>query len=230
MCGRYRLSRSKQFLAEHFGTEPDDDWVPRYNIAPTQSVPVIRQRLQEPKRLGSNMRWGMIPFWAKDANIGVKMINARAETVATKPSFRDALKKRRCLIPSDGFYEWVRNGKAKTPFCFALADDSVFAFAGLWDSWRSTDGQTVETCTIITTTPNALCADVHDRMPVILPADAHDLWLDPGFQETNDICDLLKPFDPALMRRFELSSRVNSVKNDDPACAEPVTRADAAIV
>lgn len=110
--------------------EPDDDWVPRYNISPTQNVPVIRQHLAEPKRLGSRMRWGLIPFWAKDPSIGYKMINARAETVATKPAFRDAIKKRRCLIPADGFYEWSKIGKTKTPFCCTMADGSLFAFAG----------------------------------------------------------------------------------------------------
>jgi len=193
-------------------------------------LPVVRQHPAEPKRIGSRMRWGLIPFWANDPAIGYKMINARAETVATKPAFRDALKKRRCLIPSDGFYEWGRTGKAKTPYCFTMADDGLFAFAGLWDSWRSPSGQTVETCSIITTTPNSLCADVHDRMPVILATDAYDLWLDPGFQKADAVCDLLKPFDPALMRKYEVSTRVNLVKNDDPACAEPVVRVEAAAV
>jgi putative SOS response-associated peptidase YedK len=157
-------------------------------------------------------------------------INARAETVAIKPAFRDALRKQRCLIPADGFYEWAKNGKTKTPFCFTMIDDSIFAFAGIWDSWRNPEGKAIETCSIITTTPNSLVTDIHDRMPVILPDDAYDLWLDPGFQKADAICDLLKPFDPALMRRFEVSSRVNLVKNDDSACAEPVVRADAATV
>jgi putative SOS response-associated peptidase YedK len=224
MCGRYRLSRSKELLAEHFNVEPDDDWEPRYNIAPSQNVPVIRQHPDEPKRLGSQMRWGLIPAWAKDASIGFKMINARAETVATKPACRDVLRKRRCLIPADGFYEWVKDGRAKTPFCFTMSDNSIFAFAGIWDSWRNPQGQMIETCSIITTTPNALLADIHDRMPVILPDDAYDLWLDPGLQKADAICDLLKPFDLTLMRRYQVSSRVNLVQNDDPACAEPVLR------
>jgi putative SOS response-associated peptidase YedK len=230
MCGRYRLSRSKELLAEHFDVEPDDDWEPRYNIAPMQNVPVIRQHPEQPRRLNSRMRWGLIPFWAKDASIGFKMINARAETVATKPAFRESLRKRRCLIPADGFFEWRKNGKVKTPFCFTMADDSIFDFAGIWDSWRSPEGQTIKTCSIITTTPNALLIDIHDRMPVILPTDAHDLWLDPGFQKADAICGLLKPFDPNLMRRYEVSSRVNLVKNDDPACAEPVVRLSTANV
>jgi len=224
MCGRYRLSRRKDLLAERFDVEPDDDWEPRYNIVPTQNVPVIRQHPDEPKRLGSQMRWGLIPFWAKDPSIGFKMINARAETVATMPALRESLRKRRCLIPADAFYEWFKNEKAKTPFCFTMADDSIFAFAGIWGSWRNPEGKAIETCSIITTTPNALLIDIHDRMPVILPDDAYGLWLDPGFQKVDAICDLLKPFDPALMRRFEVSSRVSLVKNDDPACAEPVLR------
>jgi putative SOS response-associated peptidase YedK len=174
------------------------------------------------------MRWGLIPFWAKDASVGYKMINARAETVATKPSFRDALKKRRCLIPADGFYEWRKAGKTKTPFCFTMADDSIFAFAGLWEQWKNPEGHLVETCSIITTTPNSLCEDVHDRMPVILHDDVYDLWLDPGFQKADTVCALLKPFNPALMRRYEVSSRVNLVKNDDAECSEPVVREAAA--
>jgi putative SOS response-associated peptidase YedK len=194
MCGRCRLSRHKELLSERFGTEPDDDWIPRYNIAPTQSVPVIRQHPEQPNRFGSQMRWGLIPDWAKDVRMG--LINIRAETIAEKPTFRDALVKRRCLIPADGFYEWQKNGKAKTPFCFTMADDAVFAFAGIWESSQDSKGQTVETCSIINTTPNSLCADIHDRMPVILPDDAYDLWLDPGFQKAEAVCDLLKPFDP----------------------------------
>jgi putative SOS response-associated peptidase YedK len=228
MCGRYRLSRRKDLLAERFDVEPDDEWVPRYNIAPTQNVPVIRQHPDEPKRLGSQMRWGLIPFWAKDPSIGFKMINARAESLATKPAFRESLRKRRCLIPADAFYEWRKNRKVKTPFCFTMADDSIFAFAGIWDSWRNPEGKAIETCSIITTTPNALLTDIHDRMPVILPDDAYDLWLDPGFQKVDAICDLLKPFDPALMRRFEVSSRVNLAKYDDPECAEAAVQSNAA--
>jgi putative SOS response-associated peptidase YedK len=228
MCGRYRLSRRKDLLAERFDVEPDDEWVPRYNIAPTQNVPVIRQHPDEPKRLGSQMRWGLIPFWAKGPSIGFKMINARAESLATKPAFRESLRKRRCLIPADAFYEWRKNRKVKTPFCFTMADDSIFAFAGIWDSWRNPEGKAIETCSIITTTPNALLTDIHDRMPVILPDDAFDLWLDPGFQKVDAICDLLKPFDPALMRRFEVSSRVNLAKYDDPECAEAAVQSNAA--
>lgn len=226
MCGRYRLTRANK-LSERFDIDSIEELSPRFNIAPTQMVAVVRQDSEKPKRFGSRMKWGLIPFWAKDASIGYKMKNARAETIAEKPAFRDTLKKRRCLIPADGFYEWQKNGKTKTPFCFTMADDSILAFAGIWEQWKNPEGELVETCSIITTTPNTLLADVHDRMPVIVPDDAYDLWLDPGFQKTDAICDLLKPFNAELMKRYEVSTRVNLVKNDDPACAERVARADA---
>ena len=166
MCGRYRLARKKEILAEVFDVGDDDDWSPRYNIAPSQSVPVVRQDATRPVRSFSLMRWGLIPFWAKDAKAGYKMINARAETIAEKPAFREPLLSRRCLIPADGFYEWSKYSKGKSPFCFTLADDSVFAFAGIWDRWKNPERELVETCSIITTSANALLSDIHDRMPV----------------------------------------------------------------
>ena len=224
MCGRFRLTRAAK-VAELFAIDPDDDWVPRYNIAPAQDILVIRQHPEEPRRFASNMRWGLIPLWAKDASIGYKMINARAETVASKPAFRETLKKRRCLIPGDGFYEWVKNGKTKTPFCFTMADESIFAFAGIWEQWKNTEGKMVETCSIITTTPNSLVRDVHDRMPVILPDDAYDLWLDPGFTKMEELQPLLKPYDADAMRCYRVSQRVNQVKNDDPECAVEIEAA-----
>ncbi len=193
MCGRYRLSRRAEILAGYFYAEYEGmDWEARYNIAPTQMVPVIRQDPHEPARRASLMRWGLVPHWAKDASVGYKMINARAETAAERPAFKESLQRRRCLIPADGFYQWVRTVKAKRPFHFGLEDDSQFAFAGLWDRWRGSDGTTLETCTILTTTPNQLLADVHDRMPVILPATSYDLWLDPGFRDVAATTEMLK--------------------------------------
>ena len=169
MCGRYRLSRRKQIIEEYFDVSSDiDDWNPRFNIAPTQPVPVVRQHPKEPRRDLALMRWGLIPAWAKDASGAARMINARSETAHTLPAFREAMKLRRCLIPADGFYEWQRRGSAKQPFCFEVGDGELFAFAGLWERWRDPSGQWVKSCSILTTTPNAVTSAVHDRMPVIL--------------------------------------------------------------
>jgi putative SOS response-associated peptidase YedK len=150
------------------------------------------------------------------------MINARSETAGTLPAFRDAMKSRRCLIPADGFYEWQKKGKTKQPYCFEVNDGSLFAFAGLWDRWKDPNGQWIKTCSILTTTPNALTAPVHDRMPVILDPDIYDLWLDPGMKDVHAMSDMLKPYDARLMRSYPVSTRINSVVNDDPQCAAPV--------
>jgi putative SOS response-associated peptidase YedK len=223
MCGRYRLSQRKQIIEEHFDSVSGlEDWTPRYNIAPTQPVPVIRQHPKEPSRVLSLMRWGLIPSWAKDASGAAGMINARSETAATKPAFHDPLKSRRCLVPADAFYEWRRTGVAKQPFCFEVNDGELFAFAGLWDRWRDPTGQWIRSCTILTTTPNAVTASVHDRMPVILDSHKYDLWLDPGMTNVEAVSDLLKPFDVRLMRSYAVSSRINHVANDDEACSTPV--------
>jgi putative SOS response-associated peptidase YedK len=223
VCGRYRLSRRKQVVEEYFEcVSAEPDWNPRYNIAPTQPVPVIRQNPKEPVRGLSLMRWGLIPSWAKDSSAAARMINARSETAATKPAFRDALKFRRCLIPADGFYEWMRTGKAKQPYCFEIGEGELFAFAGLWDRWKDAGGNTVATCSILTTTPNAVTSAVHDRMPVILDPDAYDLWLDPGMTDVVEVSNLLKPFYAGLMRSYPVSTRINSVANDDAECSAPV--------
>jgi putative SOS response-associated peptidase YedK len=223
MCGRYRLSRRKQIIEEYFDTSPwDDDWSPRYNIAPTQSVPVVRQHPKEPIRQITTMRWGLIPNWAKDPSVAAGTINAKSETAAEKPAFRDPLKLRRCLIPADGFYEWARKGTSKQPFCFEMNEGELFALAGLWDGWKNADGQWIKTCSILTTTPNAVTSAVHDRMPVILDSAHYDLWLDPGMQNVAAISELLKPYDAPLMRCYPVSNRVNYVANDDEACSTPV--------
>ena len=149
MCGRYRLSRRKQILEEHFDTADwQDDWSPRYNIAPTQPVPVIRQHPKEPVRQISTMRWGLIPYWAKDQSAGASTINARSETAAAKPAFRDPLRYRRCLIPADAFYEWKRTATGKQPYCFEVNEGELFAFAGLWDGWKDANGNWIRTCSI----------------------------------------------------------------------------------
>jgi putative SOS response-associated peptidase YedK len=223
VCGRYRLSRRKQIIEEHFDSvSGEEDWIPRYNVAPTQPVPLIRQNPKEPVRELSLMRWGLIPSWAKDPSFAAGMINARSESASTKPAFRDALKSRRCLIPADAFYEWMRTGKAKRPYCFEVNEGELFAFAGIWDRWRDPGGQWVKSCSILTTTPNAVTSAVHDRMPVILDPDSYDLWLDPGMTNVGAASELLKPYDARPMRCYSVSGRINSVANDDEACSAPV--------
>lgn len=223
MCGRYRLSRRKQIIAEHFDATPfDDDWIPRYNIAPTQPVPVLRQHPKEPQRVLCLARWGLIPSWAKDTSGSASMINARSETAATKPAFRNPIKFRRCLVPADAFYEWKRTGQGKQPFCFEVNDGALFAFAGVWDGWKDPSGQWIKSCSILTTTPNAVASQVHDRMPVILGRDDYDLWLDPWRTNVDAISHLLKPLDASLMRAYAVSSRVNHVQNDDEDCARAI--------
>jgi putative SOS response-associated peptidase YedK len=226
MCGRYRLSRRKQIIEEYFETANwQDDWTPRYNVAPTQPVPVIRQHPTEPVRQLSLMRWGLIPSWSKDPSAAARMINARSETASTLPAFRDALKFRRCVIPADGFYEWSRAEKTKQPFCFEVRDGELFAFAGIWDRWQG-GGIAVETCSILTTTPNAVTSAVHDRMPVILDPDNYDLWLDPGMRDVDSVSNLLRPYPAPLMRCYPVSTRINHVANDDEECSRRVELAE----
>lgn len=223
MCGRYRLSRRKQIIEEHFGSEPwDDDWNPRYNIAPTQAVPVIRQHPKEPARQISLMKWGLIPNWARDVSIAGSTINAKSETAATKPAFREPLRLRRCLIPADAFYEWKKNGSAKQPYCFEVDGGELFAFAGLWDGWKDESGRWVRSCSILTTTPNVVTSAIHDRMPVILHPDVYDVWLDPGMQNVATISEMFKPFDARSMRCYPVTTRVNHVANDDEECSQAV--------
>jgi putative SOS response-associated peptidase YedK len=223
MCGRYRLSRRKQIIEQYFDSAPcEEDWNPRYNIAPTQPVPVVRQNPKKPVRELSLMRWGLIPHWATDPFIATSTINAKSETAATKPAFRDPLRFRRCLIPADGFYEWQSTGNSKQPYCFEINDGHLFAFAGLWDGWKDSNGKWVKTCSILTTTPNAVTSVVHDRMPVILDPDCYGLWLDPGVRDVAVVSELLKPYDEQRMRRYPVSARINHVANDDEECSRPV--------
>ena len=223
MCGRYRLSRRKQIIQEHFHALPDDveEWTPHYNIAPTQLVPVIRQNPKEPTRELSLFRWGLIPSWSKDASGAARMINARSETLSTQPAFREAFKARRCLIPADGFYEWKKSGGVKQPFCFEVNNADLFAFAGLWERWKNPAGEWIKSCTIATTIPNTVTGAIHDRMPVIVDPDGYDLWLDSGMTNMSVVSDLLKPCDARLMRCYPVSTRVNSVVNDDEECSRP---------
>jgi putative SOS response-associated peptidase YedK len=208
MCGRYRLSAVER-IEERFEAEQMEELQPRYNIAPSQPVPITRQ--ENGRRTVNIARWGLVPFWAKEASIGYKMINARSETVLTRPAFRDCFAKRRCLIPADGFYEWMKASPRKRPFHFGMRDDSLFAFAGLWDRWTSPDGPAVQSCTILTTAANSLVADLHNRMPVILPREHYDRWLSASVTQARD---LLVPFEADLMRRYEVSYLVSSPQNE----------------
>ena len=170
----------------------------------------------------SFVHWGLIPSRAKDSSVTAKMITARSETASMKPAFRDALKCRRCLIPADAFYEWKRTGKSKQPYCFEINEGELFAFAGICDRWKNSGGNAVETCSILTTTPNAVTSVVHDRMPVILDRDSYDLWLDPGMKNVGLVSELLKPCNATFMRSYPVSTRVNQVVNDDEECSAPV--------
>ena len=228
MCGRYRLTSKERYLAEHFDLADDVEWSPRYNIAPSDSVATIRQDAHQPKRTFSKMRWGLVPSWARGSSVGHALINARSETVLEKGIFRDAFRYRRCLIPADGFFEWKKAGKQKQPFHFGMADDSLFAFAGIWDTRRSLEGRPAESCSILTTTPNTIVQDVHDRMPVILHRDDYTDWLDPALQDAAVLTDLLKPFTAREMRRYPVSQLVNSPNNDTPECILEVPIAHAA--
>lgn len=220
MCGRYRLTAKERWLCTYFNLNPEDvDWAARWNVAPTQEVATIRQDRKEPERRFRKLRWGLIPYWAKDGSFSASTINAVSETAAEKPAFREPLRRRRCLIPADGFYEWARTGRNKQPFHIGMADDALFAFAGLWDRWTDPADKMIESCTILTTEANALLKTIHDRMPVILKPDDYDRWLDPGVTNPSRILDLLRPLDAALMRIYPVSSAVNRVENEGPECA-----------
>ena len=213
MCGRFSIFADPERLAERFNAGlPPDGLHPRYNAAPTQSLPVL---LNEGDRVIQLLRWGLVPFWAKDASIGSQMINARAETLAEKPSFRNALKKRRCLVLADGFYEWKKTTTGKAPMRITLASGEPFAFAGLWETWDTPEGDRLRTFTIITTTPNELVELIHNRMPVILRSELEPLWLDNDADQSAWL-DVLRPYPSELMTAYPVSKRVNFVSNDDP--------------
>ena len=220
MCGRFTLTTDIDRLAEHFAFRATNlSYAPRYNIAPSQPVLTL---IDAQERRAGLLRWGLIPAWAKDPGIGDRMINARAETVAEKASFRRALQKRRCLVLADGFYEWRKEGKKKTPLFITLKSREPFGFAGLWETWKSPDGEAVHSCTIITTTPNALMESIHNRMPVILPRAAETRWLDRAVEDPQALLPLLTPYPAEAMVAYPVSQIVNSPRNDTPACIEPV--------
>ncbi len=225
MCGRFALISDTEQLVAQFGIAPDSvaqmpPAVPRYNIAPTQPVTAVRLDDQGQREL-TFFRWGLIPSWSKDPSIGSRMINARAETVAEKPSFRTAFKRRRCIIPADGFYEWQKRDNGKQPMYIHATDERPFALAGLWEMWSDPDGSMLQTCTILTTQPNEMMAQIHNRMPVILEPEDYDMWLDPG-DNPEQALHLLRPYPAAKMDAYPVSTTVNSPRNDTPECIEPV--------
>ena len=225
MCGRFSLTTAPEAMRALFDYENFPNLAPRYNIAPTQEVAAVRRAADSAPRELAMLRWGLVPRWAKDISIGARMINARAETVAEKPAFRDAFKKRRCLVPADGFYEWrIEDGK-KQPFRIGMKGGAPFAFAGLWESWSPPDGAagaTVESVTIITTAANDRLRPIHPRMPVILDAADYGKWLDADGVDGAATRALLRPYPAQPMAFYRVDPRVNNARNDDAACIEPL--------
>lgn len=223
MCGRFARKSTQEVLAEWFDLELEEmPWfAPSYNVAPQSVQPVVRLSRDTGKRELSLLRWGLVPFWAKDAKIGYNTINARAEEAASKPAFREAMKKRRCLVPADAFYEWQRlDPKTKQAFAVALKSGKPFAFAGLWESWQPKVGEPLETFTILTTDPNEVMEPIHDRMPVIVAPKDYDRWLHAGDPGRLPV-DLLRPYSAEPMTAWPVSERVGNVRNNDAALLEP---------
>jgi putative SOS response-associated peptidase YedK len=222
MCGRYVIKSPAAKLKVRFQLDEMPLFEPRYNIAPTQQVPIVRLGDSSKSKL-ITARWGLIPSWAKDAKIGNKLINARGETVAEKPSFRSAFRKRRCLVPADGFYEWKKLDGGKQPHFIHLRDEEPFAFAGLWEHWTNpNDGEVIESCTIVTTEANSLMRTLHDRMPVILPAQDYERWLDPATQDVEALKALLRPYPSEDMTAYPVSTYVNNPRHEDAKCLAAV--------
>lgn len=214
MCGRFVRSQSVPAIAEAFGvSEASCDLGPSYNIAPTQKVAVI---ITDGVKQLVPVRWGLVPSWAKDLSIGNRMINARAETITEKASFRTAFKKRRCLVVADGFYEWKRVGDSKSPMHIRLKNGKPFGFAGLYEVWNSPEGEAITTCTIVTTEANELMKPIHERMPVIIPKEREDDWLDPAMKDTTFLQELLNPYPANEMEAYSVSKLVNSPQNNSP--------------
>lgn len=221
MCGRFALIVSGEAVAEQFQLAETPFLAPRYNIAPTQPVAAVRLSASGKERQLTHFHWGLIPSWAKDTKMGARLINARSETVADKPSFRSAFKRRRCLIPATGFYEWQQQDGRKQPMYIHAADGGLLALAGLWETWHSPDGGEIESCTILTTEPNDLMAPIHNRMPVMIEPADYDLWLDPG-DRPEDGLHLLRPYPPFKLAAYPVSTVVNSPQNDTPECVAPL--------
>ncbi len=223
MCGRYTVTRPTDLL-EELGVETTEPLEASYNVAPTQKVPVVRAAAGTVPaiREAINLRWGLIPFWAKDIKIGNRMINARSETVASKPAFRNSLRRKRCCILADGFYEWKKVDGGKQPYYIHLKDRRPFVFAGLWDRWSKGPIDPIESFTILTTRPNDRVAELHNRMPVILTPDAIDLWLDPTVDDASRLVKVLEPYAADEIDFFPVSKMVNRPSNNVPQCLQPI--------
>ena len=222
MCGRFVLMTPGKDLATRFGLEGIIDLEPHYNIAPTQMVTVIRVDRHTLQRHLVQLKWGLIPSWVKDPSIGNRLINARAESLAEKPAFRSAFRFRRCLVLADGFYQWKKGKLGKQPYLFRMANGDTFAFAGLWERWAGSEGDTVESCTLITTDPNEIMLPIHDRMPVILKPQDYDLWLDPKVRDLRLLKQLLRPYPSEEMVVQPVSPKVNKANYDAPDCVEVI--------
>jgi len=211
MCGRFTLKTPKEDIARQFGVEIEEGLAPRYNIAPTQTVAAIRARAQDGEgREFVHLKWGLIPSWAKDSSMGARLINARSETVTEKPSFREAFRRRRAIIPADGIYEWQRAGSSKQPYFIRMRDERLFGLAGLWDRWRNEEGEVIESCSILTTEANEIFSPVHERMPVVLQPESYGEWLDDDERGVEALKELLRPYPSSEMIAYPVSARVNS--------------------
>jgi len=219
MCGRYAITTAPEAIRQLFGYPDQPNFPPRYNVAPTQPVPIVR--MVEGNRQLALVRWGLIPAWVKDPRGFTLLINARGESVLEKPAFRNAMKRRRCLFPADGFYEWKREGEKKRPYFVRLKSGQPMAFAGVWESWMGPNGEEQETAAIVTTTASRSIAHIHDRMPVIVPPDAFDFWLDPNV-DAQTAAAVIQPARDALLEAYEVSSAVNRTANDSPMLIEPL--------
>lgn len=223
MCGRYTLHSPRQLILDHFQLSDGISIEPRYNIAPSQDVPAVRLD-KDGKRELVKLRWGLIPSWAQEAKTGYSMINARAETVASKPAFRAAFRKRRCLLPADGFYEWKSGANGKQPYHIRMQAHDIFAFAGLWEHWEDENGQVIESCTIIVTDANNLMQPIHERMPVILDQEDYQQWLDVDSFNANRLESLLRPYPGDRLEVYPVSRRVNKPTNDEESCIAPLDK------
>ncbi len=221
MCGRYTVTATPEAIRGLFRYAEQPNFPPRFNVAPTQPIAVVR--LINGQRQFALMRWGLMPSWVKDPKAFTLLINARGESVMEKPAFRNAMKRRRCLIPADGFYEWKALPGRKQPFYIRAKDGALFAFAGLWETWTGPNGEELDTAAIVTTRANAALSDIHDRMPVVVPPDAYDLWLDCGNVDETTASRLIAPAREDLFEAYEISTAVNRVANDTSTLIEPLT-------